>query len=162
RVGGPRVDAGERDRDRRADVAPVVRRRQRLRRRLRDRRLPVHPRRPGPAPQRASLQEGGMSAAAAEAKALRSGQEGVAARIGRVFTRAPVHIFLVFIGALWLVPTFGLFLTSLMPADMVDTTGWWKLISQPHLATWANYSSMWHDSGIPSTLWTTAQIAIGG
>jgi alpha-glucoside transport system permease protein len=103
-----------------------------------------------------------MSAAAAEAKALRSGQEGVAARIGRVFTRAPVHIFLVFVGALWLVPTFGLFLTSLLPADMVDTTGWWKVLAHPHLATWANYSSMWHGSGIPSTLWTTAQIAIGG
>ena len=40
-----------------------------------------------------------------------------AARIGRFATRLPLHIFLAFIAVLWLLPTLGLFLTSLLSPD---------------------------------------------
>jgi alpha-glucoside transport system permease protein len=88
--------------------------------------------------------------------------ESVPARILRGVARLPVHIFLIFIGVLWLMPTIGLFLTSLLaPADF-QTNGWWKVISHPHLATWANYSNVWHSTDIPHALVLTAEIAIGG
>jgi alpha-glucoside transport system permease protein len=88
--------------------------------------------------------------------------ERLAARIGRMAAKLPVHIFLLFVGVLWLVPTIGLFLMSLLsPADYVSN-GWWKVISNPHLATWANYSSVWHNTDIPTSLRVTAIIAIGG
>jgi alpha-glucoside transport system permease protein len=89
-------------------------------------------------------------------------RESVAARIGRIASKAPVHLFLAFVGVLWLMPTLGLFLTSLLKPDVIDTEGWWKVLAHPHLAAWANYSSLFHDTNIPSTLGTTAEIAVGG
>jgi alpha-glucoside transport system permease protein len=89
-------------------------------------------------------------------------RDAVGARIVRGVTRLPVHLFLLFVGVLWLVPTIGLFLTSLLsPSDYV-TNGWWKIVSHPHLATWSNYSNVWHETDIPSSLRITAEIAIGG
>jgi alpha-glucoside transport system permease protein len=88
--------------------------------------------------------------------------ERLAARIGRGVGRLPVHIFLAFIAVLWLIPTIGLFLTSLLsPSDYI-TNGWWKVIAHPHLATWSNYSNVWNETDIPTSLRITAEIAIGG
>ena len=36
------------------------------------------------------------------------------------------------------------------------------MIAHPHLATWANYSNVWHGTDIPTSLRITAEIAIGG
>src|SRR5919204_5962642 len=89
-------------------------------------------------------------------------RETVATRVARGAAKTPVHIFLVFVGLLWLMPTIGLFFTSLLsPADF-QTNGWWKVIAHPHLATWRNYSEVWNNTDIPHALWITAQIAIGG
>jgi alpha-glucoside transport system permease protein len=88
-------------------------------------------------------------------------RESVAARIGRVAVRGPVNIFLAAVGLLWLVPTIGLFLTSLMPASVSGTEGWWKVFSHPSVATFHNYSTLFHDSGLVSALKTTAIIAVG-
>src|SRR6185437_458507 len=62
----------------------------------------------------------------------------------------------------WLVPTLGLFFTSLMSANDFANFGWWKVISHPHLSTWNNYSNLIHHTSIPQSLWVTVQIAIGG
>ncbi|MGN6798331.1 MAG: carbohydrate ABC transporter permease [Gaiellaceae bacterium] len=88
--------------------------------------------------------------------------EAVPAKIGRFAARLPVHLFLLFVGVLWLMPTFGLFLESLLaPAD-AESNGWWKVLAHPHLATWANYSNVWNQTDIPTALRITAEIAIGG
>ena len=102
-----------------------------------------------------------MAAVAAQAQAPVI-QESVATKILRVLGKAPVHLLLVFVGALWLVPTIGLFFTSLLSAQDYNNNGWWRVISHPHLATWANYSNLWHNTGIPHAIGTTAEIAIGG
>jgi alpha-glucoside transport system permease protein len=88
--------------------------------------------------------------------------DSFAAKLGRAATHAPVHIVLAFVGVLWLVPTIGLFLTSLMKPEVIGTTGWWHVLSQPHLFAWTNYSNLFHNTGIPATLRITAEIAIGG
>ena len=88
--------------------------------------------------------------------------DSIAAKIGRAATHAPVHLLLAFVGLLWLLPTIGLFLTSLMEPDVIGTTGWWKVFSQPHLFAWTNYSNLFHNTSIPATLRITAEIAIGG
>src|ERR671937_940182 len=93
---------------------------------------------------------------------IRDPSERVSARLLRAIAKTPVHIFLVFVGLLWLMPTIGLFFTSLLsPADF-QTNGWWKVISKPHLATWANYSNVWNNTDIPTALRITAEIAVGG
>jgi len=89
-------------------------------------------------------------------------EESVARRIGRGAARLPVHLFLLFIGLLWLLPTFALFMTSLMTPQDYNSFGWWRLLSKPSLATWDNYSNLWTESDIPHALWVTLLITIGG
>jgi alpha-glucoside transport system permease protein len=99
-----------------------------------------------------------MTSVAAELPAQR---EGVAARIGRIAVKGPVNIVLAAIGLLWLIPTIGLFLTSIMPASVSGTEGWWKVFSKPSIVTFHNYSTLLHDNGLISALKTTAIIAVG-
>lgn len=85
----------------------------------------------------------------------------MAARIGRWATKAPLQIFLGLIAILWLVPTFGLFLTSIMPAELITQEGWWKIFAEPSVATFDNYRAVFDNEDITTALWTTAQIAVG-
>jgi alpha-glucoside transport system permease protein len=103
-----------------------------------------------------------VATVAAEQRQIVKPPDSFAAKLGRAVTHAPVHIVLAFIGVLWLVPTIGLFLTSLMKPEVIGTTGWWKVLSQPHLFAWTNYSNLFHNTSIPATLRITAEIAIGG
>ena len=85
----------------------------------------------------------------------------VAAKIGRMAAKLPFQIFMIIVAACWLVPTFGLLLTSLMPADLIDKQGWWKVISHPSQITFDNYDALFKNNDLMSALWTTAQIAVG-
>jgi alpha-glucoside transport system permease protein len=89
-------------------------------------------------------------------------EESVAAKILRVVAKTPVHIFLAFVGLLWLVPTFGLFVTSVLPASHFDAAGWWKIFSKPSLATWENYDHIFKNHEITHALLVTVEIAVGG
>ena len=88
-------------------------------------------------------------------------REPVAKKLLRGMSRTPVHLFLAFVGLLWLVPTFGLFLTSLMPVDKIAGEGWWKVVSKPSMATWDNYNAIFKNNDITKALLTTAEIAVG-
>ena len=87
--------------------------------------------------------------------------DNVAAKIGRMAAKLPFQIFMIIVAACWLVPTFGLLLTSLMPADLIDKQGWWKVISHPSQITFDNYDALFKNNDLMSALWTTAQIAVG-
>jgi alpha-glucoside transport system permease protein len=100
-------------------------------------------------------------ATAAPAIELPARRNLVAARILRFTARAPVHLVLVVLGALWLVPTFGLLITSLLPAGVLASKGWWVIFSHPSEATWSNYNALFHNSGLITALKTTAYIAVG-
>jgi alpha-glucoside transport system permease protein len=83
------------------------------------------------------------------------------AKILRAVARAPVRIVLAVLGVLWLVPTFGLFITSILPQSTLASRGWWQIASKPSLATFSNYSALFHNSGLIAALKTTAYIAVG-
>jgi alpha-glucoside transport system permease protein len=102
------------------------------------------------------------AAAAAAPPAPAVIEESAAARVGRIAAKAPVYIVLTVVGVLWLVPTIGLFLTSLLAPEDYNSFGWWKILSHPHLVTWKNYGNLIHQTDIPHSLVTTAMIAIGG
>jgi alpha-glucoside transport system permease protein len=85
----------------------------------------------------------------------------VAAKFGRLAAKLPFQIFMFIVAAAWIVPTFGLLLTSLMPADLIDKQGWWKVVSHPHQITFDNYNALFKNHDLTSALWTTAQIAVG-
>jgi alpha-glucoside transport system permease protein len=99
-----------------------------------------------------------VTAVAAELPVQR---ESVASRIARVLLKAPMNLLLGAVGLLWLVPTIGLFITSILPASISEQTGWWKIFTKPSTATWSNYDALFHNSGLLSALKTTAYIAVG-
>jgi alpha-glucoside transport system permease protein len=89
-------------------------------------------------------------------------RETAGARLVRGLTRAPVQAVLVVVGLVWLIPTVGLFLTSLLSAEDAGENGWWRIFAEPSLATFDNYSEIFSNDDITSSLVTTAIIAVGG
>src|SRR3954449_3386301 len=100
-------------------------------------------------------------AAAAPAIEIPNPRERNSARILRTIAKAPVNLVLILLGALWLVPTFGLFVTSILPASNLANKGWWQIFSHPSQATWSNYNALFHNQGLLDALKTTAYIAVG-
>jgi alpha-glucoside transport system permease protein len=88
--------------------------------------------------------------------------ETIAARILRFLSTTPVYFVLVLLGLVWLVPTLGLMLTSLLSPENLLSEGWWQVFSKPSVATFSNYQAIFDNNTITSSLWTTAQIAVGG
>jgi len=100
-------------------------------------------------------------AAAAPAIEIPNPRERNSARILRAVAKAPINLVLILLGALWLVPTFGLFITSILPASNLANKGWWQIFSHPSQATWSNYNALFHNQGLLDALKTTAYIAVG-
>ena len=88
--------------------------------------------------------------------------EGAWPKIRRFLRKVPVQIFLAVVGLLWLVPTFGLFITSLLTPSDFTNGGWWKFATDPGMLTLDNYRALFDDGTITSSLVTTMIIAIGG
>jgi alpha-glucoside transport system permease protein len=103
-----------------------------------------------------------VTAATAEAQQRPVGEESFSTKLVRSLSKAPIQILLVVVGILWLVPTVGLFLTSLFSPTDINTLGWWEIFSKPSLATLDNYREIWHDQSIRSAFWTTVWISVGG
>jgi alpha-glucoside transport system permease protein len=103
-----------------------------------------------------------MATAAAEVRRPNVVEESLATKIIRVAGKAPVHFLLVLVGLLWLVPTLGLFLTSLFAPTDINRLGWWEIFSKPSLATFQNYQDVWDNPAIHSAFFTTIWISLGG
>jgi alpha-glucoside transport system permease protein len=99
--------------------------------------------------------------ATVEPTAARGGGETVAQRVLRALSKGPLQLLLVFVGLLWLVPTFGLFLTSLLPTEVTNEGGWWQALSEPSLMTLDNYRELLDNDAIMDSLWTTVLVTIG-
>ena len=89
-------------------------------------------------------------------------EESTGSRLIRLAAKAPVYILLVAVGLLWLVPTFGLFLTSLITPSQINSSGWWEVVLTPSLATLENYRTIFENDAIPSALLTTVWVSLGG
>ncbi|MGY0024395.1 carbohydrate ABC transporter permease [Streptomyces sp. cg35] len=89
-------------------------------------------------------------------KARRSFASRVTERVGG----GVVQFVLVLVGAMWLVPTVGLLLSSLRsPADMA-ASGWWKVFSEPSQLTFDSYRSLLENSDITKSLVNTILITV--
>jgi alpha-glucoside transport system permease protein len=67
-------------------------------------------------------------------------------RLVRMVSRSPVHIALIIIGAIWLVPTLALLITSVRPRSDTLSSGWWHVF-ESHL-TVANYREVLDTAGM--------------
>ena len=72
----------------------------------------------------------------------------LSARIIRFLKRTPVHIGLALIAIFWLVPTTGLFITSLLTPSDAAQAGWWTFVTKPSTWTLENYANMFDNEGI--------------
>ena len=87
--------------------------------------------------------------------------EGVATKILRWLGKAPVHIVLALLGIFWLIPTTGLFITSLLAPSDAAEGGWWNFFAKPSSWTFDNYKNMFDNEGITHALLVTVQVTIG-
>ena len=82
-------------------------------------------------------------------------EEPKSAKVLRVLGKAPIQVLLVVVGLLWLVPTFGLLITSLIAPEDFAQGGWWRVFTQPSLLTFDNYQNLWDTQAIRDSLLTT-------
>ena len=68
--------------------------------------------------------------------------EGTAAsRVRKRLTSRTASVVSIVIAVVWTIPTFGLFVSSLRPADDIKSTGWWEFFSHPSF-TLDNYDEV--------------------
>ena len=79
-------------------------------------------------------------------------------RLVSFLTRSPVHIVLIALAALWLVPTFGLLVTSFRDRSDALSSGWWHVFSS-HL-TLSNYGEVLHEAGMGHAFLNSLYITI--
>ena len=73
-----------------------------------------------------------------------------------------MYLLLAFLGVLWLVPTLGLFFTSVLDPSVIGTNRLVEILSKPSEATFDNYREIFDNEQIMSSLGTTLWIALGG
>jgi len=60
----------------------------------------------------------------------------------RHVSRGPLHVAIIVICLLWMLPSVGLFVSSLRPRDVIATTGWWTSFTTPFEFTLTNYEQV--------------------
>ncbi|KIF74671.1 sugar ABC transporter permease [Streptomyces sp. 150FB] len=80
----------------------------------------------------------------------------IAARTGGTLMR----VFLVLVGLFWLMPTIGLFLSSLRDSADINASGWWKIFTAPAQLTGENYSRLLDNNTITHSLLSTIEITV--
>lgn len=88
------------------------------------------------------------------------GKRTVAQRILGFFGKTFVNVFLIIVAVLWLVPSFGLFVTSLRPIGESTSSGWWNALTHPAQLTWENYLNLLQNSTITNSLLNTVMIVV--
>ena len=78
----------------------------------------------------------------------------------RLASRGVLHAVLVGISLLWLLPTVGLFVSSLRPTRVVATSGWWTALMPPFAFTLENYRHVLSQANIGRSFLNSLLIAI--
>jgi alpha-glucoside transport system permease protein len=100
-----------------------------------------------------------MAVAEVRQPALRADTEAMT--FGQRVARLPLHLILAAVALLWILPAAGLFVTSIIPAEISNAEGWWYVFSHPSVTTLQNYSDMFDNDTLIHALWVTALVTIG-
>jgi alpha-glucoside transport system permease protein len=92
--------------------------------------------------------------------AAEPGRVPVGTRIASRLTGGVLYIVVALVGVLWLIPTLGLFISSLRKPGDISDSGWWNVFSHPAQLTFSDYTSLFHDDGILQSLWNTVLITV--
>ncbi len=85
---------------------------------------------------------------------------GMRGRLGRALSSSLVNIVLVAVALFWLVPSFGLLVTSLRSAGDNAASGWWTAFTKPAELTLANYQNLLGNPTIMGSFWNTIVITV--
>jgi len=86
--------------------------------------------------------------------------EPIATRLSRGLSRGPLNVFLILVGLLWLIPSFGLLISSFRePADYAES-GWWTVLSEPAALTLNGYKDLIANESMMQGLLNTVKIAV--
>lgn len=88
------------------------------------------------------------------------GKRTVRQRILAFFGNGFVTAALIVVALLWLIPSFGLFVTSFRTAGDSASSGWWTVLSKPAQLTLENYTSLLSNSTITSSLLNSILIVV--
>ncbi len=88
------------------------------------------------------------------------GRRSTAGRILDFFGKGVVNVVLVIVAVFWLVPTIGLFLSSLRNSTDNSQTGWWTVFTRPAQLTIENYSNLLGNSQFMGSFVNTIAITV--
>jgi len=84
----------------------------------------------------------------------------LAQRILGVLSSGVVNVVLIVVALFWLIPSIGLFITSLRTARDSASSGWWTVLLAPAQLTLENYAKLLSTPSILSSIWNTILIAV--
>jgi len=86
--------------------------------------------------------------------------EPLTQRMAGRFSRGPLYIFLVLVGLFWIIPSFGLLVTSFRTPAAYSESGWWTVFTDPAQITFQNYADLLQNDSIVNGLLNTVKIAV--
>lgn len=86
--------------------------------------------------------------------------EPLTQRMAGRFSRGPLYIFLVLVGLFWIIPSFGLLVTSFRTPAAYSESGWWTVFTDPAQITFQNYVDLLQNDSIVNGLLNTVKIAV--
>ena len=88
------------------------------------------------------------------------GKKTVAQKILGFFSNGIVNVVLIIVAVFWLVPTAGLFISSLRTASDSASSGWWTIFTTPAQLTLDNYAGLLANSRITGSFLNTIMISV--
>lgn len=88
------------------------------------------------------------------------GKQTLGQKIVGFFSRSIVNIILIIVAIFWLVPSVGLFLSSLRTVGDSGSSGWWTVFLEPTQITLENYANLLSNPTITGSFWNTIVIAV--
>ncbi|WP_405624021.1 carbohydrate ABC transporter permease [Streptomyces sp. NBC_00076] len=71
-----------------------------------------------------------------------------------------MRVFLILVAVFWLVPTFGLLVSSFREPTDIASSGWWKVFTAPSQLTAKSYQTLLENDAITSSLFNTVWITV--
>lgn len=101
----------------------------------------------------------GPAGTSARDTSVRPGRS-LASRVASGAAGGVLRVFLLLVALFWLVPTFGLLVSSFRDPKDIASSGWWTVFTAPAKLTAASYESLLRNDQVTSALFNTVWITV--